>query len=106
MARPVVPDVDKKRTVPLRLTKPQYRALSALLEVTGDTIQEMLRDATKDYIAKRRGEMQAVNVEFPSEYWLGEMTDDQFNDWIRSHGSRPKETIKKTSRFGRTQIAA
>ena len=49
MARPIVPDSLKARTVPLRLTKPQYRALSALTEIMGDTIQELLRNgATMD----------------------------------------------------------
>lgn len=100
MARPFVPDIDKKRTVPLRLTKPQYRALSALLEITGDTIQEQLRFATKLYLRSMRDELGKDGVDFPSELWLGEMTDDQFTAWVAAHGKRPKEPERRKSRFG------
>ena len=107
MARPVVPDADKKRTVPLRLTKPQYRALSALLEITGDTIQEQLRLATKLYLKAMREELGRDNIDFPSELWLGEMTDDQFNAWVAAHGKRPKEPERrKPSGFRRPAQAA
>lgn len=95
MARPTVPDVDKKRTVPLRLTKPQYRALSAILEITGDTIQEQLRTACKLYIRAMREELAKDKIDFPSELWLGEMSDDAFQNWVESHGNRPKEPERK-----------
>jgi hypothetical protein len=99
MARPVVPDAEKKRTVPLRLSKPQYRALSAILSITGDTIQEQLRIATKMYLGAMREELGKAKVALPSEYWLGEMSDDEFNHWIDSM-PRPKEPERKKARFG------
>jgi len=105
MARPTVPDVDKKRTVPLRLTKPQYRALSAILEITGETIQEQLRDATRIYLETRREELNRDGVAFPSPFWLGEMTDDQFNAWLKA-APRPQEPERKKPRFGTRPAAA
>lgn len=106
MARPVVPDSLKARTVPLRLTKPQYRALSALTEIMGDTIQELLRSGAKLIIDQRRQELQEAGVEFPSEYWLAEMSDSQFQSWLDAQpGARPKAPERK--RLGlRAQPAA
>lgn len=107
MARPYVPDSEKRRTVPLRLNKPQYRALSALGEVTGETIQEQLREATKDYLSKKRAELGKDDVTFPSEYWLGEMSDAEFQKWLDSHGARPKEPVRrKPGGFARKEAAA
>src|SRR5262245_34825323 len=106
MARPFVPDVDKRKTVPLRLTKPQYRALSAIASITGDTIQEQLREATKLYLEHRRDQFsRRDNIAFPSEYWLGEMSDNEFQHWLDSEGNRPKEPVRKPGGF-RTKPAA
>lgn len=103
MARPVVPDVDKKRTVPLRLTKPLYRSLGILLEVTGKTIQELLREGTEDLVKKYRAKLTEADVTIPSEYWVGEMTDDQYNAWLAAHGNRPQEPRRRG--FGRRAAA-
>lgn len=102
MARPVVPDLEKKRTVPLRLTKPQYRALGVLMEVTGETIQELLREGAMTVIAKRRQEIEKQGVTLPGEYALGEMSDDQFNEWLRNR-KLPREEIKRP-RFQRGAV--
>ena len=107
MARPVVPDAHKARTVPLRLTKPQYRALAALLEVTGDTIQEQLRMAAKLWIELKRQELEDAGVAFPSELWLGEMSDRQFQTWLdAAPGARPKAPEPRKRLGLRTQPAA
>jgi hypothetical protein len=102
-----VPDALKARTVPLRMTKPEYRALAALLELTGVTIQEQLRMATKGWIAQQRQELKAAGVDFPSEIWLAEMTDRQFQDWLdATPGNRPKEPAPRKRSGLRTQPAA
>ena len=107
MARPSVPDALKARTVPLRMTKPQYRALAALLELTGDTIQEQLRMAAKDWIEKKRQELAQAGVDFPSEVWLAEMSDHQFLRWLEAEpGNRPKAPEPRKRGGLRTQPAS
>lgn len=94
MARPILSDMEKKRTVPLRLTKPQYRALSLIIAITGDTIQELLRTGATQIISVKRKEIEAAGVPFPSELALGVLSDDQFQALVDNPGTPAKEPRK------------
>lgn len=100
MARPFVPDLEKKRTVPLRLTKPQYRALSLIIAITGDTIQELLRTGATQVIASKRKEIETAGVPFPSELALGVLSDEQFQALVDNPGTPTKEPERKKRPFG------
>lgn len=100
MPRPMMPESRKLRTIPTRMTKPQYRALLALLEITGASIQEMLRESLNDYIAKRRQELVAAGVRFPSEYVLGEMPDSGFARWLEGEGTEMKAKVQPAKKTG------
>lgn len=107
MSRPVVPDMEKKRTVPLRLTKPQYRALSLITAITGDTIQELLRTGARVVIDAKRVEIEKAGVPFPSELALGVLSDDQFQALVDNPGAPAKEQPRKGfRRTAATQAAA
>jgi hypothetical protein len=100
MARPFIPDVDKKRTVPLRLTKPQYRSLGVIGAVTGDTIQELLRTGASQIISSKLKEISEAGVTLPSEYAIGVMSDSQFDELIANPG-RVRPQTKKPGGFNR-----
>ena len=95
MPRPMMPESRKLRTIPTRMTKPQYRALLALLEITGSSIQEMLRELLTDFIDKRRKALIAAGARFPSEFVLGEMGDAEFARWLSGPGEAMKQPVKK-----------
>jgi hypothetical protein len=91
----MMPESRKLRTIPTRMTKPQYRALLALLEITGASIQEMLRESLTDYIEKRRKALLAAGARFPSEFVLGEMGDAEFGRWLSGPANEMKRPDKK-----------
>lgn len=89
MARPAIPETDKKRTVPFRMTKPDYRQLAMLMKLTDTSIQEHLRVAMRDYLATQIDEIAPkVSFKLPSSYELGSWSDSQFGTFMDSIGKR------------------
>ena len=94
MARPSVPDVDNKRTVPFRTTKPGYRALMMFMKLKDITIQEIIREAVEVRLDQLHAEMsKKIDMHIPTPYELGTWSDDRFNAWLGLHrparGGRP-----------------
>ena len=87
MARPTLRDSDKRRTVPFRMGKPDYRALLMLMKLSDRTIQEHLRDALDKHVQDTTAEIQEqVSFKLPSPYELGAWSDDAFEDWLARIG--------------------
>lgn len=98
MARPTIPEVDKKRTVPFRMTKPDYRRLMALMKIKDRTIQEHLRDALDDYLDEELARIaRVVSFPIPSAYEFGSWSDDAFNRWLDSIGQLDPTAKKKSA---------
>lgn len=96
MARPSIPETDKKRTVPFRMTKPDYRRLMALMRIKDRTIQEHLRDALDDYLDTELEKVgRVVSFPIPSAYEFGSWSDDAFNRWLESIGQLDPAPKKK-----------
>lgn len=88
MARPAIPETDKKRTVPFRMTKPDYRGLTVLMKITDTTIQEHLREALHAHLdreLKRVGE--GLTFKLPSTYEMGAWSDDAFGQFVGKIGA-------------------
>ncbi len=101
MPRPSMPESRKLRTIPTRMSKPQYRALLALLEITGMSIQEMLRASLTAYIEARRLEFAKHGVRFPNEYLLGEGSDEDFDRWLKTGEVKAmKEAVQPAKKVG------
>jgi hypothetical protein len=100
MARPFVPDSLKRRSVPVRLSKPQYRAFSAYAKVLDTTIQNLLRAAAEKHLQTLRQRVDESGINFPSEIALAEMSDDQFYDWLDNRKA-PVPQVNRERRFSR-----
>lgn len=108
MARPSLPESDKKRTVPFRMTKPDYRALMTAMKLTDTTIQEHLREALRSYLeAELKRLAGQVSFKLPSSYEMGAWSDDQFAAFLASIGRRkPAGEAPSRPRFARRPATA
>ena len=82
--RPRLPEAEKFRTIPLRMPRPQYRALVTFMRISGIQIQEHLRRALEEYIRTYREKLEADGVPVPSELVLGMMDEDDFDNWLQA----------------------
>lgn len=117
MPRTAVPDSRKLRTVPVRITKPVYRTLLAILEISGISIQEQLRRAIDQHVAQMREQLADLQIEFPHELVMAQWTDPEFDRWLARDGKlmRGKTATKEAEaaaaqpikrRFGKKQPEA
>jgi hypothetical protein len=107
MARPSIPETDKKRTVPFRMTKPDYRRLMVLMKIKDRTIQEHLRDALDSYLDEELDRVaKDVSFKMPSGYEMGSWSDSAFNDFLGSIGSRQPGEAKPATRIKGLRTAA
>lgn len=103
MARPSIPETDKKRTVPFRMSKPDYRALATAMRLTDTTIQEHLRKALTDYLERELKRLaEGVSFNLPSPYEMGSWSDSQFSTFLDSIGKRLVDNPAYDDRTGKT----
>src|SRR6188472_1127044 len=96
MARPTIPEAEKRRTVPFRMTKLDYRALTLLMKLHDTTIQEHLRNALNQYVERTLADVAPqVDFKLPSTYELGSWSDEAFNAWLSKLGNRNPEAAPR-----------
>lgn len=91
MARPFVPDELKRRTVPIRLSKPSYRELNFIAGVKDVAIQDLLRDALDAHLESLRLEIESGGITMPSGIALAQMSDADFYALVQRKHGRPPE---------------
>ena len=108
MARPSIPEAEKRRTVPFRMTKPDYRALTILMRVTDTTIQEHLRNALSKHVDEAINQLRGdVEFKIPSAYEIGSWSEEAFNNWLETIGKRnPQAQVKRPGGIRMTKVAA
>jgi hypothetical protein len=98
MGRQAVPENERYRTVPTRLPRGTYRALTLIWRITGDTLPELTRQATTDYVRKRLKELTLELPEgyLPNQNALNTLSDRDFEAVVQKNA--PAETAPAPGR--------